>query len=784
MANEKNRYNNWVASGRKSSPGMSAEDKALQEYLNAGKEFVDGGAAVFEAGTPLSLEQLATYDQLGPSAMGDITTDPKYREYELEALRQLEEQSQKGFTARDEADMARVEQQANRANRGRQGAIQQNMQSRGLAGSGLDFVMQQQAAQDSAEMEALAGLEKNAQMAERKQSAAERLGSLGSQLQGRDFNQSAAKAQAADEIARFNTANSVQRQQANNQIANQANTQNWNRNNTTSDRNTQSAYDFRQDKMGVQQQGASAQLEKANQDYNRAQLEKQAKARKRAGLGSALGGVAGAAIGTFAAPGVGTAAGYQMGSALGGNFAKGGRVPGPEVFPGDNEMNDIFAAQLSPGEVVVPKTIAQDPVASAQFVDAVNKGMDPMAAKYVAQNANMAAAEKVPFYPTSDGNPIPEQPKFERRTDGGMASRTKQTNRNAPIPEPVLAQLAQSNPSLVDQYRQRMGSQDKAVADAEGRKDMLDMANLVGKGLTDFANSQKDDVILKNNFLAGKNLRPEVVEAERKAYDGSMLDRLGAQEVQRAKEGRNRAEDSFFSEQKLAAADKANAQEAALKNPNSPESISARAFLKSLVPTTAKLQGFESMSAAQLEKASPMLMERWKADRAQANADREYKLKEKEIGLKGSEKKKLNGEEQKVVAYASANLKAIQEMRRALAQGDNTFSMVGDNNFTEAARRAAENFGRLQSGGAINKDEEARFMDMLPKATDSKEMQQQKLANIEAEMNARIKGLGESPEQQLALRGAKEYKQAPAGQKVKQNGITFVWDGSEYVPEE
>jgi hypothetical protein len=312
---------------------------------------------------------------------------------------------------------------------------------------------------------------------------------------------------------------------------------------------------------------------------------------------------------------------------------------------------------------------------------------------------------------------------------------------------------------------------------------VLGYANIAGKLLNDFSNSQKSDVILKNR-MQDLGRRPDVVEADRKAYDGSMLDRMGAQDVNRAKESRNRAEDTFFTEQKLGAADKAANKEAALNDPNSPESVSARAFLKALVPTTSKLQGFDSMTAAQLEKASPMLMERWKADRAQANADREYKLKEKEIGLKGSEKKKLNGEEQKVVAYASANLKAIQEMRRALAQGDNTFSMVGDNNFTEAARRAAENFGRLQSGGAINKDEEARFMDMLPKATDSKEMQQQKLANIEAEMNARIKGLGESPEQQLALRGAKEYKQAPAGQKVKQNGITFVWDGSEYVPEE
>ncbi|MDQ3230508.1 MAG: hypothetical protein M3Q07_01715 [Pseudobdellovibrionaceae bacterium] len=619
-------------------------------------------------------------------------------------------------------------------------------------------------------------------MMERKQSAAERLGSLGSQLQGRDFTQAARKAEAQDAISRFNTANSIQRQQANTNIANDASQQNWNRNNTTADRNTASNYDFRKDSLDVQQGGAQMSYNKATDDYNRAQLKKQQKAAKRSGVGSMLGGLAGGAAGAYFGGPAGAAAGYQVGSSLGGNFAKGGRVPGPELFPGDNEMNDIFDAQLSPGEIVIPKSIAGDPVASAKFVAAQNQGMDPLASKYIAQNADLAAAEKVPFYPTPDGAPIPSGPKFDRRTDGDMASRTKQTARPAAIPEPVLAQLAKSNPSLVEQYRQRMGSQDQAVADAESRQGMLGTANLVGKGLTDFANSQKEDVILKNR-MQDLGRRPDVVEAQRKAYDGSMLDKMGAQDVQRAKEGRNRAEDSFFTEQKLGAADKAMAKEAALSDPNSPESVSARAFLKALVPTASKLQGFEGMTAAQLEKAQPMLMERWKADRAQANADREFGLKEKELNIKKSGTKKLSGEEQKRLDSAGMALAGIQGMRQALAKGDNTFSPVGDNDFTVWRRDFEEGLGRMQSGGAITDDEAERFRDSAPTWKDSAEMKQKKLAKLEAEMGARIRGLGADPEQSLAERGVKEYKQAPAGQRVRQNGVTFVWNGSEYEAE-
>ena len=70
-------------------------------------------------------------------------------------------------------------------------------------------------------------------------------------------------------------------------------------------------------------------------------------------------------------------------------------------------------------------------------------------------------------------------------------------------------------------------------------------------------------------------------------------------------------------------------------------------------------------------------------------------------------------------------------MRDALAKGDYTFSVVGDNDFTHNLDIMAENYGRMQSGGAINKDEEARFKRMAPGIGDSKEMQLKKLKHME-----------------------------------------------------
>jgi hypothetical protein len=349
--------------------GMSAEERAVIDYQNAGQDFIDGGAAEYQKGDDLAFQDLGELDRLGPSGYNDIVTDSRYTDNEMEALRQLEEQSKEGLTARDRADMAKVEQDANRANRGRQGAIQQQMESRGLVGSGMEFALKQQAAQDAAEMEALSGLEKNAQMQDRKQNATMQLGNMSSQLQQRDFGQAAQKASAADDIARFNTQNSNTRQQYNTEGANSSNQQNWNRGNQVADNNTNANYQYRKDSLGVNQDNATTSYNYANDMYNRKAAEKAAAAKKKSGMGAAIGGIAGAAIGTYFAPGVGTAAGASAGSALGGSmFAHGGKVEGPEVVDGDDFANDIIPVQVSAGEIVIPKSHAKDPMKAAKFV--------------------------------------------------------------------------------------------------------------------------------------------------------------------------------------------------------------------------------------------------------------------------------------------------------------------------------------------------------------------------------------------------------------------------------
>lgn len=108
---------------------------------------------------------------------------------------------------------------------------------------------------------------------------------------------------------------------------------------------------------------------------------------------------------------------------------------------------------------------------------------------------------------------------------------------------------------------------------------------------------------------------------------------------------------------------------------------------------------------------------------------------------------KLGGEQKQRLDNAKLGMISVQGMSDALNNGDNTFSLIGDNDFTQQRTLFEEALGRMQSGGAINKEEEKRFKGMAPKFTDSKEMRAKKLAQLQDEMESRIGTLGFKPEE-------------------------------------
>lgn len=196
-----------------------------------------------------------------------------------------------------------------------------------------------------------------------------------------------------------------------------------------------------------------------------------------------------------------------------------------------------------------------------------------------------------------------------------------------------------------------------------------------------------------------------------------------------------------------------NRQKAAQSSdPNSPKSIAFRKLVESTMPNIAKSYGpkwnmvteedgknilnFGSMreNIDARKQQAQILMGQKKDELARKNAPEE-RIK----NLSGTDKARFDN--------ARMAAQALDEMDMALANGDNTFSLIGDSAYTAAARRATEAYGRMQSGGAINKEEEARFEKTLPRPADSVEIQRQKLIKQKQEMVSRLKTLGFTPEQ-------------------------------------
>lgn len=124
---------------------------------------------------------------------------------------------------------------------------------------------------------------------------------------------------------------------------------------------------------------------------------------------------------------------------------------------------------------------------------------------------------------------------------------------------------------------------------------------------------------------------------------------------------------------------------------------------------------------------------------------------------------KLASSDKQRLDNAKLGLIATQGMADALAKGDNTFSLIGDNDFTQQRTLFEEALGRMQSGGAITLDEANRFKKMAPTFTDSKEMQQKKLSMLQNEMASRLQTLGFQPQDLGIAMGQNKVMQNTSG---------------------
>lgn len=195
------------------------DPEAEKEYQKAVEALSGISTPTFENYTPEEYKAIQDLiaQQQGGTEYGKISEDPRLRDAQMQALQGLQDiYRQGGLTAEDKARQAMINQQAAQQERGQREAILQNMQARGIGGSGAELAANLAAQQSGANQRAMGGLQTAANAENRALQALLQGGQLGGQIRGQEYGMASDKARAQDIINQFNVAN-----------ANQAAMQNW-----------------------------------------------------------------------------------------------------------------------------------------------------------------------------------------------------------------------------------------------------------------------------------------------------------------------------------------------------------------------------------------------------------------------------------------------------------------------------------------------------------------------------------------------------------------------------
>lgn len=255
----------------------------------------------------VQLEELVQTGQLTPeqaeamlierSNMEDISTDPRLRNAQLDALGGLQDiVDGEGMTATDRARLEQLKGDLNTQERGQRESIIQNAQQRGVGGSGLELLAQLQNQQGSAQRASQMGFDIEAQAQERALEALMQQGQLGGQIRGQDFGEQEKIAAAQDAIAKFNTQNQQQAEFTNVAARNDAQAANLAERQRVSDANVATRNEQQAHNKNLLQQDFENQYKRAGGVSNAYSNQAAALGQQGAARQQLVGGAASAAI--------------------------------------------------------------------------------------------------------------------------------------------------------------------------------------------------------------------------------------------------------------------------------------------------------------------------------------------------------------------------------------------------------------------------------------------------------------------------------------------------------
>ncbi len=242
--------------------------------------------------------ELESLINMGPTAYEGISLDPQARQAQLDSLSQMGQLAQTGMTQGDEAAYEMARRNAAAESQAKQAQILQNMQARGMGGSGVELISRLQAGQSSADRLQQAQLEEAAKKQQARMQALQSQANMAQGLRSSDYSEAARLADAKDQIARFNAANAQSLANRNTDRGNQAQQYNMSNAQRIADANVGLKNQQQQYNKGLTQQKFGNELQlagaKAGQYGSQAQ-----DASQRAGQTASMWGGIGQGVGTM-----------------------------------------------------------------------------------------------------------------------------------------------------------------------------------------------------------------------------------------------------------------------------------------------------------------------------------------------------------------------------------------------------------------------------------------------------------------------------------------------------
>lgn len=343
-----------IFTGGKSGDASESMRKALNEI----------GQVKAPSQEQLTLPQLQQYVEMGimtpaqakaylieGNAYDKATGSQAAREAEMTALNQLQDVAKsKGMTPQLEARMIEAMSAANTNTQGQRASIMDQMAQRGIPTSLFGAAAQMAAAGQDAESAKLAGAKAVSDAEDRALSAMSASGNLSGNMEQQTFNEQAQKAAAQNAISQWNAANQTQGSQFNAANEQQAGMYNAQNKQNVSNANTGNANYRTQYNAEIPQKMFNNSMEKANAmagTYSKEANLNHEQGKQNAGITSG--------IIDMASNGIAKGFGGQPKPMY---AADGAVVPGKAEVHGDSPKNDTVHARLSPGEIVLPRSVA------------------------------------------------------------------------------------------------------------------------------------------------------------------------------------------------------------------------------------------------------------------------------------------------------------------------------------------------------------------------------------------------------------------------------------------